>query len=474
MITVKQLLEYLTDDEKVTVSKWPRSPKSIKATDHYFGKGIDDKIEHLEGSIDKSEVHKQIERHLGKEIHSDEYKEGKTTDEYGRQVRIGKLLDKHKAPDDIKRGFENDSTRQAKSAKGLTVRTTRSAEGVAGQTSHGQSWENGSCKNFNTGSNKSYLKPEVKHGTVVSYLHDDTGKEIARCTHQPYLNDKGHTAYAVDSHYGIDHAGFKKHCEGVSKALSGEHKGGSIIYNKHKDVYDDSGENFILHPNATKEHLDKAINDDDVDVRAGVANHPNATKEHLDKALNDKEWPVRQIAAEHPNATKEHLDKALNDKEWPVRESAAKNKNATKEHLDKALNDKNSFVQQAVASHPNATKEHLDKALNSRNVDIRRTAVSHPNATKEHLDKALNDKDTDVRMIAASHPNATKEHLDKALNDKDADVRTEAISHPNATKEHIAKALDDKDSDVRRMAKSRLDTIKESKMITVKQLLDVI
>jgi t-SNARE complex subunit (syntaxin) len=394
------LKEELNDKEKKEVSNWERDPKAVKATDHFFGKGNDEKTEELAGTVDKSEVHKAVERHLGREIHPDDYKEGVTNDKYGRKVKIGGVLAKSKADPKLINSFANDSTRQGKRARGLSVKITKSPAGVAGQTSHNQSWENQSCKNYNTGSNNHFLKNEVKHGTVVAYLHDHEGKEIARSTLQPHINDEGHTAYAVDSHYGIDHAGFKQHVKNLAARLSGEHKGGSILYTKHSKVYNDNGAEKILHPNATKEHISKALNDEDDFVRSAAIQHPNATKEHIDKALNDKDYQVRSAAIKHPNATKEHISKALNDEDVFVRSAAIKHPNATKEHISKALNDKKSYVRSVAIQHPNATKEHISKALNDEKFYVRSVAIQHPNATKEHISKALNDEDVSVRSAA--------------------------------------------------------------------------
>jgi len=455
MYTFKQfvLKEELNDQEKKEVSAWKRDPKAVKATDHFFGKGNDEKTEELAGTVDKSEVHKAVEGHLGQEIHPDDYKEGVTNDKYGRKVKIGGILAKSKADPKLINSFANDSTRQGKRAKGLSVKITRSPAGVAGQTSHNQSWEDQSCKNYNTGSNRHYLKNEVKHGTVVAYLHDHEGKEIARTTLQPHINDEGHTAYDVDSHYGIDHAGFKQHAKNLAKRLSGEHKGGSLIYTKHSKVYNDNRINNMIHPNTSKEDIDKYLNDKkSTDARRLAISHPNATKEHIDKALNDENSLVRMSAIQNKNATKEHIDKALNDEDQRVRAEAIKHPNATKEHIDKATNDKEPYVRSVAIRHPNATKEHIDKALNDKDMSVRHAAIRHPNATKEHIDKALNDKDASVRAQAIQRPNATKEHIDKALNDKNPSVRYEAISHPNATKEHIDKALNDKDPYVRTIA----------------------
>ena len=469
--------EELNDKEKEEVSKWPRDPQALEKTDHYFGKGNDEKSEELSGTVNKSEIHKKIEQHLGHQIDPADYHEGLTHDKYGRKIKIGGLLAKSKAPQELINSFANDNTRQGKKHTGLNVRITRSAAGVAGQTSHNQSWEQQSCKNFTDGSNKHYLPAEVKHGTVVGYLHNHKGEEIARTTLHPHTNDEGHTVYAVNSHYGIDHAGFKEHMEKVAKKLSGEYKGDSSgVYKIHPEVYNDTLSDYVLHPNATPEHITKALNDREFDVRKAAIQHPNATPEHITKALNDKSAFVRKAAIRHPKATPEHITKALNDDDdhEDVRQAAVSHPNATPEHIDKALNDKDEGVRQAAVSHPKATPEHIDKALNDREFDVRKAAIRHPKATPEHIDKALNDRSPNIRKAAVSHPNATSENINKALKDEYENVRQAAVSHPNATPEHIDKALNDREFDVRKAAIRHSKVTTESQLINLKNIKNII
>jgi hypothetical protein len=210
----------------------------------------------------------------------------------------------------------------------------------------------------------------------------------------------------------------------------------------------------IRNPNATKEHIDKALKDEDADVRRAAIRNPNATKEHIDKALKDKN--VRNAAISNPNATKEHIDKALKDE---VRRAAIEHPNATKEQIDRALKDKN--VRSAAISNPNATKEQIDKALKDEDVYVRRAAISNPNATKEQIDRALKDSEYYVRNAAISNSNVTKDHIDTALKDKYENVRYAAIEHPNATKDHIDTALKDEDAAVRSAAIQHPNITKE-------------
>ena len=413
MLTFKSFLRYslteeLTPEQKKEVSRWIRDPKALAHTDHFFGKGNDDHVEPLQGGGDKSEPHRAIERHLGHEISHEDYKAGKTRDKYGREVKIGSMLQKSKADPKLVNQFANDSTRQLKSQNNLTVHVTRSAAGVAGQTSRGQSWENESCKNFENGSNRDYLHNEVKHGTVVAYLKNHHGHELARATFQPYHNNRGQVIYRHDSYYGPKVKEFQDHVKGLEKRLSDSHEPNASTYKIHPDVYNDSGVHLTMHHDISNEHLHKALNAKDGDVRAAAARHPNANAEHLHKALNDKSEYVRKAAMLNPNATSEHIAKALNDEDWGVRYAAAGNPNATSEHIDKALKDESRYVRMSAAMHPNATSEHLHKALNDEDLGVRMNVATHPNATSEHLHKALKDEDSRVRYAAKTNPNYNK------------------------------------------------------------------
>ena len=394
------LLESLTDKEKLSLNSWNRTPEATKATDHFFGQGNDEIHEPLDNTGDKSEIHQAVEKHLGTEIKPEEYKQGIVKTPKGL-LRLGSAI----SDPTLKSQFKNDNTRKNKKHNNLSVLVTRSKEGIAGQTSHNQSWEDHSCKNFNTGSNRHYLQHEYKHGSVVSYLHDHEGKELARATFHPFINDEGNYAYKQNSYYGIHHPEFKKYLNALEKRLSQEHKG-SFIYNIHPKVYNNDEYTMIMNPKATKEHIDKALNDENSDIRYAAIRHPKATKEHIDKALNDESSGVRFWAIQHPNVTKEHIDKALNDENSGVRYWAIQHPNVTKEHIDKALNDENSGVRIAAIQHPNATKEHIDKVLNDEDSDVRKAAIQHPNATKEHIDKALNDENALVRNVAQERKNS--------------------------------------------------------------------
>ena len=384
------ITEELNKQQEERYRNMYRDPKAIEATDHFFGKGNDDIYHPLEhegpmGNEMKSETHLQVEKHLGKQITHDEYRNGTVKDQYGRETKIGRMI----KDSSLKDKFASDPVRQGKRLSGLVAHITRSPIGVAGQTSGSQSWASGasssySCKDVDQGCNNHYLKKEIQHGTVVGYLKDHRGKELSRITLQPHENDVGHRVYAIDSQYGVNHPQFVAHMKNVASQLSGEHKGGSMLYDKHPDVYNDNGEEAIFHPNATADHITKALNDDDPEVREAAIKHPNVTADHITQALNDKNRYVRAMAIQHPNVTADHITQVLNDE--------------------------SKYVRRTAIQHPKATAEHITQALNDESEDVRRTAIQHPNATIDHITKALNDSDRYVRQLAIEHPKATAEH----------------------------------------------------------------
>ena len=257
-----QLDEYLTPDEEAEVAKWKkRTPQATKATSHFFGGDeIEDIYRPLVDLDGKSEVHAAIEQDIGIPISSDDYKKGLVKDKSGKQIRIGSAISDPK----LRTAFKTDPLRKGQPTKAASrnVRITRSPTGVAGQTSHGQSWEKHSCKNFNDGSNRRYLCHEVENGTVVAYLTDkESGEEIARGTFQPYTNEEGNYLYRLDAYYGENNAQFKKYLKQLERELSQPHSG-SPIYDIHPDVYGDSRVNKSFHHDANYEDYKIAVSQD--------------------------------------------------------------------------------------------------------------------------------------------------------------------------------------------------------------------
>ena len=186
------ICEELTPSQKKSVNKWEKGDNSF--SDHMYKESKDPHRATFElESPNKSEHEDIVKNHL--EPHGfkiKDYKLGKVEDKHGRETSIGKALGKVKAPDDVKRKFENDPSRAQKEKTNLHVSISRHPHDVAGMTSKGHSWENESCMNFSNGDNKHYLREDVKHGTHVAYLtHKDdhnNSKPIGRIALKKYTN----------------------------------------------------------------------------------------------------------------------------------------------------------------------------------------------------------------------------------------------------------------------------------------------
>ena len=131
-----------------------------------------------------------------------------------------------------------------------------------------------------------------------------------------------------------------------------------------------------------------------------IRGNPHVTPEHITKALDNKNPDVREEAIKHPNATPKHITIALDDKDSIVREEAIKHPKATPKHITIALDDENGFVRRSAIRHPNATPKHITKALYDKSVLVRKAAIIHHNVTPEHITIALDDKNPDVRKAA--------------------------------------------------------------------------
>jgi hypothetical protein len=512
----KYINEELTPSQKRRVDTWKTGDNSF--SDHAFDKGEDRATHPLESPNNPQSEHlPKIEQHLSQHgFKVKDYTAGKATDKYGREVNIGKALNKTGASDELKKGFESDPSRgQAKTGtSNLNMTVSRHPHDVAGMTSKGHSWEEESCMNFSSGSNREYLRDDVMHGTHVAYLHhkDDTEmkRPLARIALKKYTNiddPNDHILRPEHRTYGNAPDSFSHTTNRwVNKNFPGR---SDAIYKKRPEVYDDTGNNYVIgehaldkavvHPNyeirkqvatnpsLTSKHLDTLmldssdripraalknpnINADHVDTayRRGIATaltHPKASKKLLTDVLTSKdrhdeyvhnEW-ARGAAASNPNATKAHLDKAINDPEEMVRKNAAYNPNLNSGHLSKLIDDHSETVRVAAVHHPNLTARHISMSLNNEMHPEGSRAVlanlaAHKNLNSSHIDRMLNHDSASVRRYAIRSLSASSANITKGLNDEHDDVRQDAIKHPYANSSHITKALKDQNENVRTLA----------------------
>ena len=446
------LVEYLTAGQRKLYADTQMTEKARADTDHFFGVGNDHVQEDVIGlEPDKSEVHRAVERHIGKQINHNEYVKGITKDQHGRDARLGRLI----RDDNLRNQFANDNTRAgSKRTSGHYMTIVRGTE-VAGQTNSqpnaqhpkGHSWGEHSCKNVDSGVNRSYLKHEIMHGTVVVRAHDHTGQEIYRATLQPHhspYNDK--TAYSLDSEYGLKHPAFTAHAHDVARRLSGEYKLShpeAAIFVKHEDVYNDNGERQMLHPGLKNTDL-HAIVDSNPSVATMVlaAKHHNVDDALLNKAMEYPSARVHAAAASNPKASSRHLHKALDSNNFSTQLAAAKNPNIRPEHVDKIIKNGDSELLGHIAKHPSMQRHHVDQIIDSKNQSNIYSIMNSRHINAEHLDKILKIGSQALKKQVAKHRRATPEHLDKLLDDaNDIGVMEAAAGNRNASEATLMKAL---------------------------------
>ena len=445
------LLEYLTDEQRNRHKDVHMTDKARADTDHFFGVG-NDKIHGTIEHGEKSEIHRQLENHLGQTISHEDYSKGTIKDKYGRDAKIGRLI----KDENLRIQFDKDPARKIGTSPTLKTTTVRGTD-VAGQTNSapnpehpkGHSWGEMSCKNVDTGINKHYLDNEIQHGTVVHFVHDNNGQEIYRATLQPHHNDEGHVAYAVDAEYGIKHPKFTADAERVAKELSGKYKPG--VFTKHPEVYNDSGDTFMQHPGATPEHLDQELRSELAkpyeQQHPGklrmLLTHPKMPSKALSHALDVEESPtdVWILAAKHKNLTGDVLDKALSHERPHVVRQAIANPNTTAQHLHRILDTSKDWkAKRDVFYSPNADSSHIEKAIKEGDPDILEAASNHHKATPDQLDRMSNMHGV-VHDEILAHPNVTSWNIDRWLDSDNPRLRQGAASHPKATEANINKAL---------------------------------
>lgn len=454
------LLEYLTDEQRERFKDVQMTKKARSATDHFFGKDSDVVHGQLSGGHqhEKSETHKSVEDHIGKEIPHTDYRANTTKDKYGRSVKISKAI----KDDKLRERFNADTTRSLgrQEHKTFTTSTHRGVE-VAGQTNstpdenhpNGHSWGEYSCKNVDNGSNRHFLPDEIKHGTVVHFVKDQHGKEIYRASLHPHYSDKGHVAYHIGAEYGDQHPDFKKSARDTAAALSNQ-KHTSGVFVRHSKVYPDNMHTHTLHPKASDEDTIAALKGDDHRFAQSVLRqNPNITPKHIDAALDSKNDMVREDAIQHPDASHANIEKALGDESGHVRAYAGMHPKATAEHglaairsMEGVAHNKDLRIASVIKGNENLTPEHLDKFKGDKSHDIIRAVYAHPNATSEQRHHIIdhNTYEYNYNDFARSGHNEGDHLVKMASKSRNFETHYTIANHPNLSSDHIHALLKDK------------------------------
>jgi hypothetical protein len=393
--------------------------------------------------------------------------------------KIGSILEKTGAHEDIKKAFVNDPSRSVSKSDEhehhVVVSTTPLA--IAGMTI-GTSWENQSCMNLEKGAYKHKLEDDSRHGTHVAYLihkSDERGmkygepeRPLARIALKPY-----HSEDATDTIFRPENKVWGSGGTHFSNAVASwsvknyPAKHGEV-YNKNKEVYDDTGNDTYV--SRTKEDIEHAID-----------NHETITTEHnqaFDKSIIDhaiaygtKKFSgkpeVNQFTshfvsnmADIGNLSTEHVaklkklvshetDPSMNGKRIGLQTLATKhgdkfsgsgieeytklmgtyptNRMLMSPKLPDHIIDSLPTSQYSFVRHSKLKEKHIDKIVDSYNKNESGSAYPlrdfRNRLNSKHIDSLIDNKDktrdsiaNTVLPIVLESENFTKEHHDKLMN----------------------------------------------------------
>ena len=418
-VKLSKLFEALSEKEKKDVDTWNRGDYGF--SDHAFPSPEDMRtylpLQDMQiNSPHQKAVEKKLKQ-LGFEL--DDYMAGTAKDKHGRTISIGKVLNK---ANDIRLldRYNNDPARQQSSAgDDLHVVISRHPYDVAGMTSSGQSWVNQSCMNFNTGSNRHYLKNDIKHGTHVAYLVNKKDKDLehplARIALKPYEPETDEDVSPNDKILRPEERTYGDAPESftnvVNRWANKNFPGNSdAVYRKHKDVYNDSG-NMEIIPSAAFNRIlnDETNQNDDYNVER-VLRSPAFGDEHVDAVL--RRLSNSDVKLEPFSGTYNQSFKILNQ--------LASNRNLGEESLDK--------IYSLYETNYKGTDNVLERTPNDsyRHKEFINTIAANPSLSdnlvstligttyNRHSDDLSSDKNTNyktLRNLVGTNPNLSEETI---------------------------------------------------------------
>jgi len=207
--------------------------------------------------------------------------------------------------------------------------------------------------------------------------------------------------------------------------------------------------NLLESQNASPKALEELAEDEDWQVRSGVAINPKTPVEVLRKLAEDKDSLVRMRAAENPNTPAEVLRKLGEDNNYGVRHGVATNPHTPAEAFTKLAEDEHKEVRWGVARNPSTPAEAFTKLAEDIFLDVRHAVAENPRTPAEILTKMADAKDSRVRYEVTQNPSTPAEVLRKLAEDEDRDMRSGTAWNSSTPVEVLRKLAEDEDKWVR-------------------------
>ena len=205
----------------------------------------------------KSEIEPEVQSTIEKGNYKiKDYKKGIAQDKYGRDVKLGKVLNRLKAKDILNK-FNTDPIRTGKNIDTSYIVFSKHKYDIAGMSTD-RGWS--SCMNLYGGLNAHYIQYDIEEGTFIAYLvrGDDLNieKPIGRILIKPFVNidDKDNVLYVPeDKVYGENAHNFRKKVVEVLEKLQDEKVGTFSLRGK---LYCDGKTAVTKHPKEIQDVLD--------------------------------------------------------------------------------------------------------------------------------------------------------------------------------------------------------------------------
>ena len=489
MLKFKQFIsEYLNDNQRERVNSWLPdkesgriySPKAEQISGHIIPEG-QHSITIPAVAHTMRAVHSHLDTH-GYTNH--DYASGTTTDNHGRQVSIGKALEKTKAPDQLKNDYANDDRENAKDLEKHDIVISRHPYHVA-EASTNKPWKScagltksgGFCR-YGGGAAARVLKNEIEEGTHVAYLvpklkkgeessnsFPDIQKRIdkakGRIYLKPHSSKSGHTVLSPeDKVYQKEgkgkNLGFLRSVQQFSSTAFPMKNG--EIYHKNNNVYDDDGSSGTPKFNTSDESVDKIMKSDDLNARHYLRTSKHLNSDQLHKLIDYHDDPVHDKyaltdLARNPNIRKPHIDKLLNRNIPEVNNALAFYPKLHRSHIDHLINTGDSNTHLNLINNSNKdllTKDHLhsiiDKALESENADTEKGEARK--LTPEKMQNIYNSNNHgNILKWVINHSSIDSSHIDKLMKSNNPALHGALIAKDKLSDDHL-KHIRDKWQDV--------------------------
>lgn len=498
MLRFKQFIkEYLNPAQKDKVNTWLPdkesgaiySPKAEEISSHIIPEGRHHIVIPAVAHTMRA-VHDHLDKH-GYTNH--DYVTGNTTDKHGRQVSIGKALEKTKATEQLKNDYANDDKSQAKKLEDHDIVISRHPYHVA-ESSTNKPWKScagltpsGRFCSYGNGAAARKLPDEIKHGTHVAYLvpklkpgeeTDDSfngaqsriDNATARILLKPHTSDQsGHTVIVPENKvyqkqrkgtYDGKNVGFLRSLEKFTDQHFPMKEG--ELYKKHQHVYDDDGTMNEPKFNTSDKSLDQLKTSDNPRVRSILRRSKNLTSDQLHKLIDYHDDPEHDKEAmtelaSNPNLKRDHIDKLLSRNISNVNARLSTNPKLHKTQVDHLLSLGDETVNYGLGFNKNKkllTKDHIHNIIDNslqKEKELEDKSKSRNHTIEQFHNVLHHGMHHENIMSLLNHENIKPEHIDKIMNSNNPFLHARMIDNHShhLTNNHLQQIINKwKDKDL--------------------------